>query len=271
MQSRNTLLPVRKIIGNPVTALSFEAQVALMLNWARDRVSKVVCIANVHMLIEAHHNQTFASILQSADLVTPDGMPLVWMLRLLGVSKQDRVAGPDVLIALCHKAVAQGVSLFFLGSEAAILEEMRSRLTKECPNLKIAGMEPLPFRPLTAAEDEAVVEMLNNSGAGIVLVSLGCPKQEVWMANHRDRVKAVMVGLGGAFPMYAQIYPRAPHFVQSLGLEWFYRLLQEPRRLWGRYISTIPIFLWLAFQQLLHSSQQMIIVEEFPVKNLKES
>ncbi|HEY9906867.1 MAG TPA: WecB/TagA/CpsF family glycosyltransferase [Thermosynechococcaceae cyanobacterium] len=222
----------------------------LILEWAKLRLSKAVCIANVHMLVEAHRNASFASVLQSADLVTPDGMPLVWMLKLLGSPKQDRVAGLDVLQALCDRATTAGVSVFFLGSQGVILEQMRERLNQEFPDLQIAGMEPLPFRPMTQAEDAALVQTLNQSGAGIVFVSLGCPKQEIWMAQHQQRVNAVMIGLGGAFPVYAGLQKRAPGFVRSMGFEWLYRLLQEPKRLWGRYSSTIPLFIWLACKQL---------------------
>jgi N-acetylglucosaminyldiphosphoundecaprenol N-acetyl-beta-D-mannosaminyltransferase len=254
--------PQRHIIGFPVTALPFESQMSLILNWAQHGLSKSVCIANVHMLVEAYRSANFATVLQQADLVTPDGMPLVWMLKLLGAHKQDRVAGLDVLEALCQKATTSGVKVFFLGSQSGILEKMRHRLNQEFPNLEIAGMEPLPFRPMTQTEDEALVEMLNQSGAGIVFVSLGCPKQEAWMANHKGKVNAVMIGLGGAFPVYAGLHKRAPGLVRSLGFEWLYRLLQEPGRLWGRYSSTIPVFLWLAAKQLLSDCRQESI-EDF--------
>jgi len=254
--------PSQSIIGFPVTALPFDSQMSLILNWAKHGLSKSVCIANVHMLVEAYQNSNFAKVLQEADLVTPDGMPLVWMLKLLGVRKQDRVAGLDVLQALCEKSTKAGVKVFFLGSQAGILNQMRERLDREFPDLQIAGMEPLPFRPMTPEEDEALVEMLNQSGAGIVFVSLGCPKQEIWMANHKNRVNAVMIGLGGAFPVYAGLHKRAPGFIRSAGFEWLYRLLQEPRRLWGRYSSTIPVFVWLACKQLL-TAQRQELVEDY--------
>jgi len=248
--------PTREIIGFPVTAIPFTGQIALMSDWAKERCSKAVCIANVHMLIEAHQQPEFASVLRSADLVTPDGMPLVWMLRLLGVANQDRVAGLDVLKALCEMASLEGIKVFFLGSQEAILGRMHTRLMQEFPDLTIAGMEPLPFRPLTPEEDVAIVQQINDSGAGLVLVALGCPKQETWIAQHKGRIKAVMVGLGGAFPVYAGIHRRAPSVVRSLGFEWLYRLIQEPRRLWGRYKRTIPVFIWLACKQLIASNRE---------------
>ena len=249
--------PHRSVIGFPVASLPFDAQIGLMLEWAKARLSKVVCIANVHMLTEAHQNPAFASILKNADLVTPDGMPLVWMLKLLGTAEPDRVAGMDVLLALCEQAAAEEIGIFFVGSQTAILEKMHAKLQQDFPRLNIAGMEPFPFRPMTQAEDEAIIQKLNSSGAGIVLVSLGCPKQEIWMATHKDKVNAVMVGLGGAFPVYAGVHKRAPKLVRSAGFEWLYRLIQEPRRLWGRYSSTIPVFIWLACKQLVTSQRKI--------------
>lgn len=246
-------LPVKYVIGCPVTALSFDEQMSIVIDWAKQRLSRFMCIANVHMLIEAYQDREFCTVLRKADLVAPDGMPLVWMLKLMGVKTQDRVAGLDVLIALCKLAEREQVSVLFLGSHNEILDRMRHRLEQQFPNLTIAGMEPLPFRPLTEAEDREIVHRVNESGAGIVFVSLGCPKQERWMDDHSGKINAVMIGLGGAFPVYAGIHKRAPLFIRNLGFEWLYRLAQEPRRLWKRYISTIPIFIWLACRQLLAS------------------
>lgn len=243
--------PVQSVIGFPVTALPLDAQVELMLRWAKSRLSKVVCVANVHMLTEASWEPNLAAVLENADLVTPDGMPLVWMVRLMGHYEQDRVAGMDIMLALCQLASLRRIKVFFLGSQSLILERMRVRLEQEFPDLQVVGMEPLPFRPLTAAEDAEVIAKINDSGAGLVFVSLGCPKQEFWMAQHKGKIHSVMIGVGGVFPVYAGILKRAPYFIREAGLEWLYRLLQEPRRLWGRYSRTIPPFVWLACKQLL--------------------
>jgi N-acetylglucosaminyldiphosphoundecaprenol N-acetyl-beta-D-mannosaminyltransferase len=246
----------KDVIGFPVTAMPFERQIDLMTHWAKEHHSKAVCVANVHMLIEAYQHPDFAEVLHAADLVTPDGMPLVWMLKILGAKDQDRVAGLDILQGLCTAASNSGVSVFFLGSQKLILDRMKVRLEQEFPDLKIAGMEPLPFRPLTPEEDDELIQHVNKSGAGIVFIALGCPKQEAWMSHHKGRIHAVMVGLGGAFPVYAGVHKRAPSLVRSLGFEWLYRLIQEPRRLWGRYRGTIPIFIWLACKQLMTSERQ---------------
>jgi N-acetylglucosaminyldiphosphoundecaprenol N-acetyl-beta-D-mannosaminyltransferase len=249
------LIPTKYILNAPVTALRFDEQMFLMLKWARSRESRMVCLANVHMLMEAQQHQEFASLLREADIVTPDGMPLVWMLRKLGVRGQDRVAGMDVFLRLCQLSSLSGVSVYFVGSQTEILERMRMRLEREFPNLKIAGMESLPFRSLTPSEDNELVQKINASGAGIVWVCLGCPKQEQWMLKHLGKINAVMLGVGAVFSLYAGVYTRAPRFIRESGFEWLYRLTQEPTRLWNRYSQTIPPFLWLASKQLLTQSR----------------
>ena len=242
--------PFIKVINVPVTALNFDIQIDLMTKWAKARESKGVFVANVHMLVEAYQDPAFATIMQKADVVTPDGMPLVWMLRRLGNPSQNRVAGLDIMLSLCKRAMEEQISIFLLGSELEILKRMQTRFQREFPNLKIAGAEPLPFRPLTEAENEAIAETIERSGAGIVMVSLGCPKQETWIAMHLDKIRAVMIGLGGVFPVYAGLKKPTPRFIQNAGLEWLFRLAQDPQRLFPRYATTNPIFLYLAFKQL---------------------
>jgi N-acetylglucosaminyldiphosphoundecaprenol N-acetyl-beta-D-mannosaminyltransferase len=244
-------LTTKTILGSPVTALPFDDQVSVITDWATKRQNRYVCVANVHMVVEAHWHEDFASVLQQADLVTPDGMPLVWLLRSMGVKRQNRVAGLDLFLALCKKAQEQGIPVFFVGSQSMILERMQSRLHREFPTLMIAGMEPLPFRPLEPDERELLLTRIAESGAGLVFISLGCPKQEKWMHQNRDRISAVMLGLGGVFPVYAGIQRRAPQWIREWGLEWLYRLFQEPRRLWKRYLVTNMVFLGLILRQLL--------------------
>lgn len=250
-------LPTQTVIGFPITALSFEAHIDLITRWARKRSAKAVCVANVHMLMEAHTNPEFAEVLHQADLVTPDGMPLVWVMKWLTRQRQDRVAGMDLLLALCQRLSAENVSVFFLGSEQSTLDRMRRRLHCDFPDLIIAGMKPLPFRPQTVEEDEAILQMVNQSGAGVLFVSLGCPKQEYWINQHKGRIHAVMIGVGGAFPVYAGVQKWAPIWVRQSGLEWLFRLIQEPKRLWRRYYRTIPPFIYLALKQVIQDRRQV--------------
>jgi N-acetylglucosaminyldiphosphoundecaprenol N-acetyl-beta-D-mannosaminyltransferase len=255
-------LPMCEVIGAPVTALPFDAQMDLIAVWAKSRLSKMVCVANAHMLVEAHWNPAFAAVLRKADLVTSDGMPIVWMMKLLGIRTQNRVAGMEILLALCHLSIQSNLKVFFLGCERSILDRMQARLNRDFPGLNVVGMEPLPFRPMTAAEEEDILAAIEASGANLVFVSLGCPKQEYWMDKHRDRVRAVMLGLGGAFPVYAGLKKWAPRWIREAGLEWAYRLLQEPRRLAGRYGKTNQVFLWLALKQFLRIGFEQVFRKE---------
>lgn len=261
------LIPTKSILNSPITALPFDEQMFLIFRWARARESRMVCLANVHMLMEAYWHSEFASVLKAADLVAPDGMPLVWMLRNMGNRNQDRVAGMDVFMRLCQLSSSSNVSIFFVGSETEVLEKMKQRLNREFPNLQIAGMEPLPFRPLTIEEDNALIEKINTSGAGIVFVCLGCPKQEYWMLQHQHKIKAVSIGIGAVFAVYAGLQHRAPRLMRNFGLEWFYRLMQEPHRLGQRYGQTIPPFMWLSFQQLLMQLQLQYAQESVETTN----
>ena len=246
--------PTVNVTGTSVTALPLSEQVKVVLHWARSCSSRVVYLANVHMLMESRWDSSFHAILADADLITPDGMPLVWVMRAMGNRQQDRVAGMDVFLNACSQAASEGVSIYLLGSTQTVLDKMKVKLKHNFPNLRIAGTESPPFRPLTAAEDTALIERINTSGAGLTFVSLGCPKQERWMAEHKDKVRSVMIGVGAVFDVYAGEKRHAPKWVRELGLEWFYRLVQEPRRLWKRYWKTIPPFLWLAAQQVANEN-----------------
>ena len=233
-----------------LTRLGFMNAVSRVIDWSRDRnASFVVCMANVHMLVEAHDHPDLAADLRQADLVLPDGMPLVWLMRRRGAPGQDRIAGMDFLPALCAAAERDQVPVYFLGSTPAVLEEMRRRLEDEFPQLPIAGMESPPFRPLSEMEESAILSRIRSSRAGIIMVALGCPKQERWMLSRRDKLQGVLVGLGAAFPTYAGFQARAPRGMQRLGLEWVHRLVNEPRRLWRRYLYTNTKFLWCLLRE----------------------
>ncbi|MCA6595934.1 MAG: WecB/TagA/CpsF family glycosyltransferase [Pseudanabaena sp. M046S1SP1A06QC] len=247
-------IPSQNLIVTPVSILSFDEQINLMIKWANTNLSKMVCVANVHMLVEAWQNPNFADVLKDADLVTPDGMPLVWMMKILGHQQAQRVAGTDIFQSVCKHAESNQISIFLLGSKTDVLEKISQRLQTEFPNLQIAGSVSPPFRPLSKTVDMDIVQRVNTSGAKILFVALGCPKQELWMAQHRDKIQAVMIGVGGVFPVYAGVLKETPKFMQVSGLEWLFRLSQEPRRLWKRYATTIPIFICLMIKQIIFSS-----------------
>jgi N-acetylglucosaminyldiphosphoundecaprenol N-acetyl-beta-D-mannosaminyltransferase len=249
------MIPKKEVIDIYLTCVPFDEQMMLILRWAKNRASKAVCLANVHMLMEARRNPWYQEVLHQADLVTPDGKPLVMMLRGLGIMEQNQVSGMNVFETLCDAAQKTGISIYFLGSTPEILDKMNQRISKDYPILKVAGMKSIPFMSvdeIRASKDEELIEEVNNSGAGIIFVCLGCPKQEVWMSRYKGSIQGVMIGVGAVFAMYAGLTPRAPHIVQSVGMEWLYRLVQEPSRLWHRYSSTIPPFMYLAAKQLLN-------------------
>ena len=237
------------VIGVPIDALSWEEARERLLGWARARASRYVCICNVHSVVTARQDANFMQVVEQADMATPDGAPVAWSLRRAGFAAQQRINGPDLMWKLCADAVAQGVSIGFYGSTPETLELLRARLREEFPALQVAYCVSPPFRSLSAMEDEAICQEINASGAGLLFVGLGCPKQESWMAAHRGRVQAVMLGVGAAFDYHAGTIGRAPLWMRNAGLEWLHRLCSEPRRLWRRYLFTNSAFIWHTFRQ----------------------
>jgi N-acetylglucosaminyldiphosphoundecaprenol N-acetyl-beta-D-mannosaminyltransferase len=241
----------RRILGMRVDATSYEHAAREILGWARQGGSRYVCVATVNNVIEALDDPAYGAVMEAADLVTPDGMPLVWGLRLLGVAAATRVYGPDLTPAVCRLAAEQGVPVGFYGGTEDVLAALTAELTRRFPGLQIAYRSSPPFRPLTADEERRTVEELDLSGVRILFVGLGAPKQERWMAAHKDQVQAVMLGVGAAFDFLAGRKRQAPRLLQRLGLEWLYRLVHEPRRLWRRYLQRNPRFVVLFAVQLV--------------------
>jgi N-acetylglucosaminyldiphosphoundecaprenol N-acetyl-beta-D-mannosaminyltransferase len=242
---------LRLVIGSPIDALTWTAAVERLSDWAVKHESRYVCICNAHSVVTARRDPTFAQILRNADMATPDGAPVAWMMRRVGTAGQQRINGPDLMWRYCATAASRNEPIYLYGSRPETLEALQKSLVQNFPGLQIAGSYSPPFRELTPEEDQAVVDAINASGAGIVWVSLGCPKQERWMAQHRGRIRATMVGVGAAFDYHANVIKRAPFWMQDRGLEWLHRLSSEPRRLWQRYLITNSLFLMYAAQQLL--------------------
>jgi N-acetylglucosaminyldiphosphoundecaprenol N-acetyl-beta-D-mannosaminyltransferase len=202
------------------------------------------------MVMEGHDLPAYQQVVNGADLVTPDGMPLVWALRRLGVPAQQRVYGPDLALAVAAAAADAGIPIGLYGGREDVLADLQASYRQRFPALRVVYAHSPPFRELSAAEDAAVVQEIRDSGARILFVGLGCPKQECWMAKHRGRVPAVMLGVGAAFDFHAGRVRQAPGWLQRAGLEWLFRLFMEPRRLWYRYLKHNPRFLWLLARQL---------------------
>jgi N-acetylglucosaminyldiphosphoundecaprenol N-acetyl-beta-D-mannosaminyltransferase len=253
IQIHSTVAPVRTtrpVLGIDIDVLDLQAATQQLLAWARARERRVVCICNVHSIITAQQQDAFRAAVASADMVTADGAPVAWMLRRQGATAQRRVCGPDLMLAYCQAAAAAGEPVFLLGSTEDTLNKLKGNLHARWPALRIAGTLSPPFRTLTDSDNQAIARAIAASGASSVWVSLGCPKQELWMAANRDRVAAPMVGVGAAFDFHAGNVQRAPLWMRQAGLEWLHRLFSEPSRLWRRYLVTNTLFLAGAARQL---------------------
>lgn len=244
-------LKKRRLISLQLSIGSYLRFIHCIINLGIDRKSEYVCVSNVHMTVEAWRDYEFAKIVNEACIATPDGMPLAKSLRLLYGVKQERVAGMDLFPDLLRAAEDNSLAIYFLGSTEEILDKIESKLKIDHPDLKIAGTCSPPFRELSIEEDDVITKNINQSGANIVMVALGCPKQEKWMAQHKGKINAVMVGVGGAFPVYAGMQSRAPVWMQRWSLEWLYRLGQEPKRLLKRYFVTNSLFIILLIREFI--------------------
>lgn len=240
----------RFLLGMRVDGTSYQKATAQVMEWARQGESRYVCVANVHMVMEAYDRVAFRKAVNQADLVTPDGMPLVWSLRQLGLSTQQRVYGPDLTLWLCEAAAAHGIPIGLYGARQDTLDILCGNLRQRFDGLDIAYAYSPPFRPLSLEEQDDVRAQIHQSGAKILLVGLGCPKQEWWMSEQVGRLQAVMVGVGAAFDFHAGRVPQAPSYLQEAGLEWLFRLTKEPKRLWKRYLKHNPRFVALMGAQL---------------------
>ncbi len=241
----------RHILGMRVDATTYPQATEQILGWAKENGSRYVCAANVHMTMEAYDHAAFAQVVARADLVTSDGMPLVWALRALGVPQAERVYGPTLTLYVCAAAAEQGVPLALYGGTPESLQGFTSFLQTNYPKIQIVCQIAPPFRALTPEENSIYTEQLRNSGARITLVGIGCPKQEYWMAAHQTQIPGVMIGVGAAFDFHSGRVRQAPLWMQKIGLEWLFRLLVEPQRLWRRYVYNNPRFIVLFIFQWL--------------------
>jgi N-acetylglucosaminyldiphosphoundecaprenol N-acetyl-beta-D-mannosaminyltransferase len=243
-------LEYRNIIGMRVDATSYEDATERIIAGAISRVGKYVCAANVHMVMETYDSPAFAQVVNDADLVTPDGMPLVWGLRALGIKQAARVCGPTLTLSVCKAAAKNNVPIALYGGTEESLIAFTNFLREKFPQIDIACKISPPFRALSPAEDIAYTQQIVDSGAQILFVGIGCPRQEIWMAEHQHRIPAVMLGVGAAFDFHSGRIKQAPYWMQKVGLEWLFRLMMEPRRLWKRYFKHNPRFVFLFFKQL---------------------
>ena len=234
------------ILGSHIHPTTYLATVAVISEWAKASESRYVCAANVHMVMEAHDHPEFRRVVNSADLVTPDGMPLVWILRARGYKNQERVYGPTLMLKVLEKAESESSPVGFYGGKIDVLNKLVANMQNRFPHLNIAFTQSPPFGDISDTDVQSTVNQLMASGVRILFVGLGCPKQETWMYAHRGQVNAVMIGVGAAFDFYAGSVKQAPRWMQRSGLEWLFRFSREPARLWKRYVLLNPRFVILS-------------------------
>ncbi|SMF21025.1 N-acetylglucosaminyldiphosphoundecaprenol N-acetyl-beta-D-mannosaminyltransferase [Tistlia consotensis] len=243
-ERRAAAWPRENVLGVGVSALNLDRACASVERWIAEGERHYVCVTGVHGVMESRRDPALRRIHNAAGLVTPDGMPLVWMLKLGRHAGVDRVYGPDLMLELFRRSEQKGFRHFLYGSTPEVLARLQARLAERFPAAEVVGSFSPPFRPLSEAESAAIVERINASGADILWVGLSTPKQERWMAEHRARLApAALIGVGAAFDFHAGLLRQAPRFVQRSGFEWLFRTAMEPRRLWKRYARNVPLFL----------------------------
>lgn len=247
----------QKILKIDVNITSYQQVIQQIFNWI-DTVNsgKYICVTNVHMCMEAFDDKVFCDIVNNADCVVPDGKPLVWAQKLSGYKNAIQVRGPDLFIKLCKAAQADNIPIGLYGGTQDSLTELLTYLNKKFPELNIVFSVSPPFRELTRIEEKNYIREINNSGAKILFLGIGCPKQEKWMARHRNSLKCVMIGVGEAFDIYSGKKSHAPRWMQTLGCEWLYRLFTEPKRVWKRYLKHNPRFVFYFLKQLLQNQNK---------------
>jgi N-acetylglucosaminyldiphosphoundecaprenol N-acetyl-beta-D-mannosaminyltransferase len=238
------------ILGVGISAIDMDDALAQISYWIERRERHYVSVCNVHTVMECQRDTHMLQAVNGAGLATPDGMPLVWLGRAKSKRPVQRVYGPDLMFALCKLSAQNGHRHYFYGGGQGTPQLLAQRLTARFPTLQVVGAYSPPFRPLTAEEDAEIVDRINAVHPDVIWVGLGTPKQDLWMADHRDRLNApVLIAVGAAFDFHAGRKKQAPHWMQRSGLEWLFRLLSEPRRLWKRYLVYNPLFVALVLLQ----------------------
>jgi N-acetylglucosaminyldiphosphoundecaprenol N-acetyl-beta-D-mannosaminyltransferase len=237
--------PFGYILNSKITALNFNKIVAEIEKWImNEEKNKYICVCNTHSLVTAAKDPGFNSVLKNANICTPDGMPLVWALYLNGYKKQERVDGPNLMLKLCETAVEKDYKIYLYGGTEEVLNKLERVLKELYKGINIVGSYSPPFKELNKEEIREIKQNINNAQPDITFVSLGCPKQEIWMNNYYQDLNSILIGVGAAFNFTIGDIKRPPFIFQKMGLEWFFRLVSEPKRLWKRYLYNNTVYIY---------------------------
>tara|TARA_B100000678_G_scaffold285553_1_gene288841 strand:+ start:423 stop:1250 length:828 start_codon:yes stop_codon:yes gene_type:complete len=250
-------VPRVEVLGVPISLVNLCTATETIIGWAASDRPNYVCVRDVHGVMRAQEDQDLLAIHQNAGMITPDGMPLVWLARRRGDSRVARAAGFDLLSAVCDRSREQGLRHFFYGGRDGVAERLAKALGERYPGLLVVGTYTPPFRPLSKDEDREILNRINASGADIVWVGLSTPKQEYWMRDHVDLIEgATLIGIGAAYDFHVGDVRRAPPWMRDNGFEWLYRFLNEPRRLWRRYLVMAPRFVFAVLREEVKGRRQ---------------
>ena len=248
------------VFGVKFCSTDYDEASELIISKAKSNTSYTVSALAVHGLTEAYKNPQYKEVVNAIDMVLPDGQPIKWTLNsYYKLHLKDRVSGPDLTLYVLDKANKYKLKLFLYGSTKNTLDKFSDFIKRNYPEVEICGIHPDRFRDASLAEDQKDIEQINNSGAHIVFVGRGCPRQEYWVAAHKDKVNAAMMAIGAAFDFHAGVLKRAPKWMQDSGLEWLYRMIQEPGRMWKRNLNTFPLFIYLYLKYKFFKKDQQNI------------
>jgi N-acetylglucosaminyldiphosphoundecaprenol N-acetyl-beta-D-mannosaminyltransferase len=248
-------MPATRILNVPVSLVGLHRAVETIVGWCEMRTPHYVCVRDVHGIMRAQKDAALLALHEGAGMVTPDGMPLVWLARYRGHTEVSRACGADLVTELCRVSVTEGLRHYLYGGKPGVADRMARSLADRFPGLQMVGTATPPFRPMTSEEDAAATAAIVATRPDIVWVGLSTPTQEYWMRDHVGRIPgATLIGVGAAFDFHAGDVKRAPRWMQKAGLEWLHRLSSEPRRLWRRYLVLAPTFVWRAVRDELADS-----------------